>query len=46
MYETLVSLLTDTYVAALPCAVFIAFCDLIVRTFLRVAFGGKLWFGK
>ena len=31
---------------AIPIAITFAFGNLIVSTFLRVAFGGKLWFGK
>lgn len=40
----------ETYTAivehALPFALVFGFCDLIVCTFMRVAFGGRLWFGK
>lgn len=43
LYQAAVHLLTDAFTAALPIAIFYALCDLAVRTFLRAAFGGRLW---
>lgn len=40
----------DTFVqiveVALPIAIVFEIGNLLVGTFMRVAFGGKLWFGK
>lgn len=43
LYNTAVQILSDVFIAAIPIAIFYALCDLAVRTFLRAAFGGKLW---
>ena len=31
---------------ALPIGIVFEICNLLVGTFMRVAFGGRLWFGK
>lgn len=46
MYELAVSLLTDVMTAAIPIAIVFELGNLIVGTFMRAAFGGRLWFGK
>lgn len=46
MVELAVSVLTDTMQYAIPIAVVFEIGNLIVGTFMRVAFGGRLWFGK
>lgn len=46
MVEFAVSTFTDILTIALPIAVVFEIGNLIVSTFMRVAFGGKLWFGK
>lgn len=46
MVEFAISMFTDICEIALPIAVVFAIGNLIVGTFMRVAFGGKLWFGK
>lgn len=46
----MVELAMETYVQilemALPIAIFFELGNIVVGTFMRVAFGGKLWFGK
>lgn len=44
MYSVAVQILTDVYAIALPIGIFYFICDLAVGTFLRAAFGGRLWF--
>lgn len=39
-------LYTTILQSALPIAIVFEVCNLIVCTFMRVAFGGRLWFGK
>lgn len=46
MLELAISLYTDLIETCLPIAVFFGICNIIVSTFLRAAFGGRLWFGK
>lgn len=46
MVDFAIEIYTDVVVMALPIAIVFAFGNLIVNTFMRVAFGGKLWFGK
>lgn len=46
MVDLAVEIYTDLVYAAIPIAVVFEVCNLIVSTFLRVAFGGKLWFGR
>lgn len=46
MVEWAVSTFTEIMELALPVAIVFELGNLIVGTFLRVAFGGRLWFGK
>lgn len=46
MVDLAISTYTQIISYALPVAIVFEFCNLIVATFMRVAFGGKLWFGK
>lgn len=46
MVDLAVSLATDLYSGAVPVAVVFGISEFIVSTFLRVAFGGRLWIGK
>lgn len=46
MLDLAVKLLSDVMEAALPIAIVFELGNLIVGTFLRAAFGGKLWFGR
>ena len=46
MGEVAVEIYTQVMLAAIPVAVVFEFGNLIVGTFMRAAFGGKLWFGK
>lgn len=46
MVDFAVSTFTQIIEYALPIAIVFEFGNLIVSTFMRVAFGGKLWFGK
>ncbi len=46
MVEFAVKSFTDIVTIAFPIACVYAIGDLLVGTFMRVAFGGKLWFGK
>ena len=45
----MVQVAIDLYVklaeVAIPFAVVFEICNLLVSTFMRVAFGGRLWFG-
>ena len=41
-----VDLYSQVAMAAVPIAVVFELGNLLVGTFLRVAFGGRLWFGK
>lgn len=46
MVDLAVSLYTEIIEVALPVAIFFEIANLCVGTFLRTAFGGKLWFGR
>lgn len=46
MVELAVSVYSDIIAMAIPVAIVFELGNLIVGTFMRVAFGGKLWFGK
>lgn len=46
MVEFAVSTFTDIMKSALPIALVFEVGNLIVGTFMRTAFGGRLWFGK
>jgi len=43
--ELAINLYTELAESALPVAITFEICNLLICTFLRVAFGGKLWFG-
>lgn len=46
MVEFAVSTYTAVLEMALPIAIVFGLGNIVVSTFMRVAFGGKLWFGK
>lgn len=46
MVEFAVKVYSDIASVAVPVAVVFEIGNLIVSTFLRAAFGGRLWFGK
>lgn len=46
MADTALSLFVQIMEIALPVGIVFEIGNLIVCTFMRVAFGGKLWFGK
>lgn len=46
MVDFAVQAFTDIVAIAVPITIVFNFGMLIVSTFLRVAFGGRLWFGK
>lgn len=46
MVEITASLMADVMEAAVPIAIVIELSNIIVSTFIRVAFGGRLWFGR
>lgn len=46
MVNMAVELYTTILAFALPIAIVFEVCNLIVCTFMRTAFGGRLWFGK
>ena len=46
MVELAVSSYAQLLEICIPVAVVFALGDLLVQTFLRTAFGGKLWIGK
>lgn len=46
MVDVAISLFTQLTQVALPIAIVFEIGNLIVNTFMRVAFGGRLWFGK
>ena len=46
MVEFAISTFTQILELALPIAIVFEVGNLIVGTFMRVAFGGRLWFGK
>lgn len=46
MVEFAIQTFTDILQIALPIAIVFEIGNLIVSTFMRTAFGGRLWFGK
>ena len=46
MVDFAVSSFTEIMELALPIAIVFEVGNLLVGTFMRTAFGGKLWFGK
>lgn len=46
MVELATELLADIISASLPIAIVFEIGNLLVGTFLRAAFGGRLWFGS
>lgn len=46
MVDFAVWALTEVLKIALPIAIVFEIGNLIVSTFMRVAFGGRLWFGR
>lgn len=46
MVEFAITTFTQILEIALPIAIVFEVCNLLVGTFMRVAFGGRLWFGK
>lgn len=46
MVDFAIATFTEIVEIAIPIAVVFEIGNLIVGTFMRVAFGGKLWFGK
>lgn len=46
MGDFAIELYTELAKIAIPIAIVFEVCNLIVGTFLRVAFGGRLWFGR
>lgn len=46
MVDLAVSVMAEVMAMAIPVAVVFEIGNLIVGTFMRVAFGGKLWFGS
>lgn len=46
MVELAVEMMTTVVEQAVPVAIVIELSNILVGTFLRAAFGGKLWFGR
>ena len=46
MVEVAIDLYMQIAEVAVPIACVFEICNLLVGTFLRVAFGGRLWFGS
>lgn len=46
MVNLSIDLYTQMLEYALPVAIVFELCNLIVGTFIRTAFGGRLWLGK
>ena len=46
MVDTAVQIYTELVTIAIPIAIVFEVGNLIVCTFMRVAFGGRLWFGR
>lgn len=46
MVDLAIELYRNIIQYALPVAIIFEVCNLAVGTFMRTAFGGKLWFGK
>lgn len=46
MVDLAVQVCTDLVTACVPVAIVFEMSNIIVCTFLRAAFGGRLWFGR
>lgn len=46
MVDLTASLMAEVMAAAVPIAIVIELSNILVSTFLRAAFGGRLWFGR
>ena len=46
MVEVAIDIYTQICDVAIPIAIVFELGNLMVNTFMRVAFGGRLWFGK
>ncbi len=46
MVDFAISAYTQILTIALPIGIAFEICNLLVGTFMRAAFGGRLWFGK
>ena len=46
MVDITAGLMTQVMEAALPVAIVIELSNILVSTFIRAAFGGRLWFGR
>lgn len=46
MVEVTASLMASVMEYAVPVAIVIELSNIVVSTFLRAAFGGRLWFGR
>lgn len=46
MAELAIELYSQMAEMAIPIAICFEICNLLVGTFMRVAFGGRLWVGK
>lgn len=46
MVEITAQLMASVMESAVPVAIVIELSNIIVSTFLRAAFGGRLWFGR
>ncbi|MEE1504803.1 MAG: hypothetical protein UGF89_11240 [Acutalibacteraceae bacterium] len=46
MFEWAINIYTQILEIALPIGIVFAIGNLIVGTFMRMAFGGRIWFGK
>lgn len=46
MVELAVSMMTTVVEQALPVAIVVELSNIVVGTFLRAAFGGKMYFGR
>ena len=46
MMQEAIDIYSQIVDAAVPIAIAFEFGNLVVCTFLRVAFGGRLWFGR
>lgn len=46
MVEVTTQLMAQVMEVAVPVAIVIELSNIIVSTFLRAAFGGRLWFGR
>lgn len=46
MADLAAQLMADVMAQAVPVAIVIELSNILVSTFLRAAFGGRLWFGR